>query len=145
MKWLHIFTLNISRNYLSIKRLQCYEMTRRYCKNRKSVSLANVYSCFGSISNAFYLYMVTARACSSTPHHAHVHSTSRCGYRVRLSAPCSTDLYFYAGFTFDLPCLPLLSELQMCTDKGTARILNYRIPKLAMLTLRVHYDPLNSN
>ena len=37
-----------------------------FCKNRKSVSLANVYSCFGSISNAFYLYTVMAGACSST-------------------------------------------------------------------------------
>ena len=36
------------------------------CKNCKSVSSANVYSCFGSINNAFYLYMVTAWACSST-------------------------------------------------------------------------------
>ena len=52
---------------------------------------------------------------------------------------------YNAGFTFDLPSLPLLSELQMCTDKGTARILNYLIPKLAMLTLRVHYEPLNRN
>ena len=77
-------TLNISRTYLSIKSLQCYEMTRRYRP-------------------------------------------------------------LFAGFTFDLPCLPSLSELQMCTDKGTARILNYGIPKLAMLTLRVHYEPLNSN
>ena len=50
----------------------------------------------------------------------------------------------FAGFTFDLPCLPLLSELQMCTDKETAPILNYRIPKLAMLTLRVHYEPLKA-
>ena len=62
------------------------------CKNRKSVSSANVYSCFSSISNAFYLYMVTARVCSSTPYRAHVRPTRRCGYSVRLSAPCTTKI-----------------------------------------------------
>ena len=53
------------------------------------MSLANVYSCFGSISNAFYLYTVTVRACSSTPYCAHVHLTRSCVYHVRLSAPCT--------------------------------------------------------
>ena len=57
------------------------------CKNCKSVSSANVYSGFGSISNAFYLYTVRARACSSTPYRAHAHPSRRCGYRVRLSTP----------------------------------------------------------
>ena len=61
-------------------------------RNRKSVSLANVYSCFGSISNAFYLHTVMAGACSSTPYRVHAHSTKRCGYRMRLSAPCISDL-----------------------------------------------------
>ena len=78
-------------------------MSRRniYCKNRKSVSLANVYSCFGSISNAFYLYTVTAWACSSTPYRAHAHPTKRCGYRVRLSAPCN-NLNFVCRECFDI-------------------------------------------
>ena len=54
------------------------------------MSLANVYSCFSSISNAFYLYTVMARACSSTPYCAHAHTSKGCGYGLRLSASCRT-------------------------------------------------------
>ena len=58
------------------------------------MSLANVYSGFGSISNAFYLYMVMARACSCTPYCAHAHTSRGCGYRVRLSTPCNNIQLF---------------------------------------------------
>ena len=61
--------------------------------------LANVYSGFGSIGNAFYLYRATAKACGSTPYRAHARTSRGCGYDLRLSTPCNCfQLQFFQGF-----------------------------------------------
>ena len=53
--------------------------------------------CFGSNKNAFYLYMATGVACSSTPCYAHAWLYKGCGYYENLSVPCIFAQKFWEG------------------------------------------------
>ena len=60
-----------------LKNLKCFPTVRTASHEVKLMFIL----CFGSNRNAFYLYMVTHVACSSTPCNVHVWLYKGCGYR----------------------------------------------------------------
>ena len=89
--WLHCRAVDPSGTKNCTHKFALYLQNHITVRTTKQYSLANVYSGFSSIGNAFYLYRATAKDCSSTPYCAGVCTSRGCSYRLLLSAPCITS------------------------------------------------------